>query len=106
MTVDGAGRADGPWTLRLYIAGATSKSARAMANLRRICDQHLAGRYEITVVDLVENPHLASADQIVAIPTVVRCRPLPVRKIVGDLSDMDKVLSGLDIQPADGGGVP
>lgn len=92
---------DGAWMLRLYIAGATPKSARALANLRRICDRHLAGRYEITVVDLVQAPHLASADQIVAIPTLVRCRPEPVRKIIGDLSDTDKVLIGLEIRSPD-----
>ena len=102
-TMDEAGD---QWKLRLYIAGATPKSARALVNLRLICDRHLAGRYAITVVDLVQNPHLASADQIVAIPTVVRCCPVPVRRVVGDLSDTDKVLSGLDIRPADSTEVP
>lgn len=103
MTAGDGDDADVRWALRLYIAGATPKSTRALANLRRICDQHLADRYEIAVVDLVQNPHLASADQIVAIPTVVRLQPLPVRRVVGDLSDIGKVLVGLDIRPSDGG---
>jgi len=106
MTADGTGGVDDRWRLRLYIAGATPKSARALANLRRICDQHLADGYEITVVDLVQNPQLASTDQIVAIPTAVRCHPTPVRKVVGDLSDTAKVLSGLDIRPSGDSGIP
>lgn len=99
MTTGGA-ETDGTWKLRLYVAGATPKSVAALANLRRICDQHLTGRYEIAVIDLMQHPHLAGTDQIIAIPTAVRCQPEPVRKVVGDLSDTEKVLTGLDIRAA------
>jgi circadian clock protein KaiB len=90
---------DEVWELRLYIAGETGKSADAIANLRRICDEHLAGRYKIEVVDLLKNPQLARGDQIVALPTLVRKLPDPVRKIVGDLSNVEKSLVGLQLRP-------
>ena len=85
--------------LRLYVAGQTPKSVTAFANLKNICEEHLAGRYEIEVVDLLKNPKLASGDQILAIPTLVRKLPEPVRKIIGDLSNTERVLVGLDLLP-------
>jgi circadian clock protein KaiB len=85
--------------LRLYVAGQTPKSMMAFANLKKICEEHLAGRYEIEVVDLLKNPTLASGDQILAIPTLVRKLPEPVRKIIGDLSNTERVLIGLDLLP-------
>jgi circadian clock protein KaiB len=85
--------------LRLYVAGQTPKSMTAFANLKNICEEHLAGRYEIEVVDLLKNPTLASGDQILAIPTLVRKLPEPVRKIIGDLSNTERVLIGLDLLP-------
>ena len=87
------------WILRLYVAGQTPKSLAAFANLKRICEEHLAGQYEIEVVDLLENPQLAAGDQILAIPTLVRQLPPPVRKIIGDLSNTERVLVGLDVRP-------
>ena len=87
------------WELRLYVAGQTPKSVAALANLRRICEEHLAGEYTIEVVDLLENPQLAQGDQIVAIPTLVRKLPAPMRKIIGDLSNTERVLVGLDLRP-------
>jgi circadian clock protein KaiB len=89
---------DGYYQLRLYVAGQTVKSLAAMANLRRVCEQHLAGRYEIEVIDLVEKPSLAAGDQILAIPTLVRRLPAPLKRIIGDLSNTEKVLVGLDIR--------
>jgi circadian clock protein KaiB len=89
------------WQLRLYVAGETSRSAAALANLRKICQEHLAGKYSIEVIDLLERPQLAKGEQIVAIPTLVRQLPEPVRKIIGDLSDRDRVLIGLDLRPKD-----
>ncbi|HEV2421439.1 MAG TPA: circadian clock protein KaiB [Candidatus Acidoferrales bacterium] len=83
--------------LRLYVAGQTPKSLAAMSNLKRICDEHLKGRYRIEVIDLVKNPQLAQGDQILAIPTLVKKLPVPVRKIIGDLSNTDRVLVGLDL---------
>jgi circadian clock protein KaiB len=83
--------------LRLYVAGQTPKSLAAMSNLKKICDEHLQGRYRIEVIDLVKNPRLAQGDQILAIPTLVKKLPVPVRKIIGDLSNTDRVLIGLDI---------
>lgn len=85
--------------LRLYVAGQTTKSVMAFANLKNICEEHLAGRYKIEVVDLLKNPTLASGDQILAIPTLVRKLPEPVRKIIGDLSNTERVLIGLDLLP-------
>ncbi len=88
------------WDLRLYVAGQTVRSIRALENLKRICEQHLAGKYRIEVVDLLENPKLAQGDQILALPTLVRKLPEPVRKIIGDLSNTERVLVGLDLRPA------
>jgi circadian clock protein KaiB len=86
--------------LRLYIAGQTPRSTKAFANLKRICEEHLKGRYRIEVIDLIQNPQLAAGDQILAVPTLVRLLPEPVRKIIGDLSNTDRVLVGLDVRPA------
>jgi circadian clock protein KaiB len=86
------------WELRLYTAGQSPKSLAALANLRRVCDEHLAGRYSIEVVDLLKNPRLAKDDQIVAIPTLVRKLPEPLRKLVGDLSDTERTLVGLQLR--------
>jgi circadian clock protein KaiB len=88
------------WYLRLYVAGQSPKSLHAVANLKRLCEDHLAGRHEVEIIDLVEHPAQAKADDILAIPTLVRRRPEPLRKIIGDLSDRDRVLVSLDIQPA------
>ena len=87
------------WNLRLYTAGQTPKSLAAIKNLKKVCEEHLAGRYEIEVVDLLKNPRLAKDDQIVAIPTLVRKLPDPVRKIIGDLSDTERALVGLQLRP-------
>jgi circadian clock protein KaiB len=87
------------WELRLYVAGQTTKSLQAFANLKRICEEHLASRYQIEVVDLLTNPELAKGDQILALPTLVRKLPEPVRKIIGDLSNTERVLVGLDLRP-------
>jgi len=89
------------WKLRLYVAGQTPKSIRAFANLKALCEEHLKGLYQIEVVDLLEHPRLARGDQIVAIPTLVRRLPPPVRKIIGDLSSTERVLVGLDVREAD-----
>jgi len=85
--------------MRLYIAGQTPKSLRALANLKQICEQHLAGKYHIEIIDLLENPQLASIDQILAIPTLIRKLPEPMRKIIGGLSNVERVLVGLDLRP-------
>jgi circadian clock protein KaiB len=89
------------WELRLYVAGQTPKSIKAFANLNRICEEKLAGRYKIEVIDLLENPKLAIGHQIFAIPTLVRTMPTPIKKIIGDLSNTERTLVGLDIRPAD-----
>ncbi len=94
------------WELKLYIAGQTSKSEKAIANLRHICEEHLEGRYSIEIVDLLENPEVAKDDQIVAIPTLIRQLPPPLKKIIGDLSKSDRVLVGLEIKPKTGTGLP
>lgn len=86
--------------LRLYIAGQTPKSLRAIDNLQRICENELVGRYQIEIIDLVQHPQRARDDEIIAVPTLVRQLPLPLRKIIGDLSDTSKVLIGLQIAPA------
>ena len=86
------------WELRLYVAGQTPKSLTAFANLKKICEEHLAGEYHIEVVDLLKQPQLASGDQILAIPTLVRKLPEPIRKIIGDLSDTERVLVGLNLR--------
>jgi circadian clock protein KaiB len=85
--------------LRLYVAGQTARSLTALANLKRICDEHLEGRYRLEVVDLLEHPQLARGDQILALPTLVRKLPPPIRKLVGDLSDTERVLVGLELRP-------
>jgi circadian clock protein KaiB len=87
------------WNLRLYVAGQTAKSRTAFANLKKICEEHLSGQYTIEVIDLNENPKLARGDQIFAVPTLVRRLPEPIKKIIGDLSNTERVLVGLDIQP-------
>jgi len=87
------------WELKLYVAGQTPKSLQAFANLKRICEEHLAGEYHIEVIDLRKSPQLAEGDQILALPTLVRKLPEPVRKIVGDLSNTERVLVGLDLRP-------
>jgi circadian clock protein KaiB len=92
------------WALRLYVAGQSPKSVAAFANLKKLCEEHLAGHYTIEVVDLMEHPQLAAGDQIVAIPTLVRKLPEPLRKIVGDLSNTERALVGLQLRPARPGG--
>jgi circadian clock protein KaiB len=92
------------WDLRLYVAGQTAKSLAALANLKKVCEEHLAGKYKIEVIDLLVNPQLARGDQIVAIPTLVRKLPEPIRKIVGDLSKTERVLVGLQLRPSKAGG--
>ena len=91
-------RAEEVWELRLYVAGQTPKSVTAFANLERICNEFLAGRYRIEVVDLTRTPQLAAGDQIVAVPTLMRKLPSPIRKIIGDLSNTERVLIGLDLR--------
>ncbi len=88
------------WELRLYVAGQSPKSLSALSNLKKICEEELAGKYSIEVIDLMKNPQLAKGDQILAIPTLVRKLPEPVRKIIGDLSHTERVLVGLDLRPA------
>lgn len=94
-----AARKSSEYQLRLYVAGQTVKSKAAMENLNRICETHLAGRYRIEVIDLLVNPKLAAGDQILAVPTLVRHLPEPIKKIIGDLSSEERVLVGLDVQP-------
>jgi circadian clock protein KaiB len=88
--------------LRLYVAGQTAKSMAAMANLKRVCETHLVGRYDIELIDLLQNPKLAAGDQILAIPTLVRRLPEPLKRIIGDLSNTEKLLVGLDLKRKDG----
>jgi circadian clock protein KaiB len=87
------------WDLRLYVAGQTARAVAAFANLQNICEEHLPGQYRIEVIDLLKNPQLAKGDQILAVPTLVRKLPQPVRKIIGDLSNTERVLVGLDLRP-------
>jgi circadian clock protein KaiB len=87
------------WNLRLYVAGQTPKCVTAFANLKKLCEEHLGGDYSIEVIDLLKKPQLASGDQILAIPTLVRRLPSPIKKIVGDLSNTERVLVGLDLVP-------
>ncbi|WP_443747226.1 circadian clock KaiB family protein [Asticcacaulis solisilvae] len=94
------GDANEHFQLRLYVAGQTPKSVRAYENLKKICEEHLAGRYTIEIIDLMKNPQLAKGDEIVAIPTLVRQLPHPIRKIIGDLSNTERALVGLQIKPA------
>ncbi|HPX48879.1 MAG TPA: circadian clock KaiB family protein [Deltaproteobacteria bacterium] len=92
------GNDDEIWELRLYVAGQTPKSVQAFANLKKICEEYLAGKYRIEVVDLLDNPQLAQGDQILAVPTLVRKLPPPLKKIIGDLSNTERVLVGLDVR--------
>jgi len=100
MTKPDADPEEEHWNLRLYVAGQTDKSIRAIRNLNRICAEHLEGRFTIEVIDLLERPQLAEGDQILAIPTLVRRLPEPIKKIIGDLSNEERVLVGLDIRPS------
>jgi circadian clock protein KaiB len=88
------------WELRLYVAGKTAKSVAALENLKWLCEEHLSGKYTIEVVDLLVHPHLAKGDQIIAIPTLVRKLPAPIRKVIGDLSNVERTLVGLQLRPA------
>ena len=97
-----AKRTDSRYSLRLYVAGQTPRSVAAIANLRRLCDEHLSGRYSVEVVDLLREPELARGDGIVAIPTLVRRLPPPLKRIIGDLSNTERVLVGLDVRPVNG----
>ena len=94
----GNGDRDESWNLRLYVAGQTPKSVQAFKNLKQICEENLQGRYEIELIDLRENPQLASGDQILALPTLVRRLPEPIKSMIGDLSNTERVLVGLDLQ--------
>lgn len=94
-----ASAGDERWDLRLYIAGHTPRAIAALDNLKRLCKEHLAGEYHIEVIDLLRTPQLARGDQIIAVPTLVRKLPVPVRKIIGDLSNTERVLVGLDLRP-------
>jgi circadian clock protein KaiB len=96
-----AAAAPSDWDLLLYVAGLTPKSVAAFRNLEQICEDHLAGRYHIKVIDLLKNPQLAQGDQILAVPTLVRKLPAPIRKIIGNLSNVERVLVGLDLRPHD-----
>jgi circadian clock protein KaiB len=98
MTALHAVKPEETWELRLYTAGQTPKSLAAFENLKRICEEHLPGRYTVEVVDLIANPRLARDDQIVAVPTLVRKLPAPMRKVVGDLSDTERALVGLQLR--------
>ncbi|HSC98733.1 MAG TPA: circadian clock KaiB family protein [Casimicrobiaceae bacterium] len=95
--VEGDDRQTGIWNLRLYVAGQTPRSLAAFANLKRLCETHLQGRYTIEVIDLLKHPQLAEGDQIIAIPTLVRQLPPPIKKIIGDLSNVEQTLVGLDL---------
>jgi circadian clock protein KaiB len=95
---NGTAADSGEWELRLYVTGRSPNSVRAIENLRRTCEEHMPGHYELEVVDLLESPRLAIDDQILAVPTVVRRLPMPIKKIVGDLSDTDRLLVGLQVQ--------
>jgi circadian clock protein KaiB len=101
-TIEGANPEDEAYQLRLYVAGQSPKSLRAVSNLKRLCAERLDSRYEIEIVDLVQNPRLAAGDEIIAIPTLVRRLPEPMRKIIGDLSDSERVIVGLQLLPKGG----
>lgn len=98
---ENTGNLDQTWQLRLYVAGHTPKSIAAFNNLKRICEEHMPGKYQIEVIDLIKNPQLARGDQILAVPTLVRKLPPPLKKIIGDLSNTVRVLVGLDLRPKD-----
>ena len=99
VTEDSLHPGGGHYNLRLYVAGQTPKSITALANLKKICEEHLVGRYHIEVIDLLEPPQLAAGDQILAVPTLVRRLPEPLKRIIGNLSNMERVLVGLDLRP-------
>jgi circadian clock protein KaiB len=92
----------GRYLLRLYVAGTTPRSTKAIANLKSICEEHLADRYDLEVIDIYQQPALGKGEQIIAVPTLIKKLPLPMRKLIGDMSDMEKVLFGLDIRKKDG----
>jgi circadian clock protein KaiB len=98
-SMDASPLSDGYYNLRLYVAGQTPKSITALANLKKICEEHLVGRYQIEVIDLLEHPQLAGGDQILAVPTLVRRLPEPLKRLIGNLSNMERVLVGLDLRP-------
>jgi circadian clock protein KaiB len=102
--VEGEGTSDDVWTLRLYIAGDSPKSRTALANLQRLCDTHLKGKYKIEVIDLKTRPELAKADQILALPTLIRKIPEPMKRLIGDLSNAERALVALDLGAPDGAG--
>lgn len=89
---------NGPYVLRLYVAGFSARSTHAIEAVRQVCEEHLAGHYELEVIDLYQHPTLAAGEQIVAVPTLVKHLPVPLRKIIGDMSDLDKLLVGLDLR--------
>jgi len=95
------GPTSGAWELRLYVAGPTPKSVAAFRNIEKLCQEYLAGQYHIEVIDLTQNPHLAQSDQILAVPTLVKKSPVPIRKIIGTLSDRERVLGALGLPPQD-----
>lgn len=99
MSPEGGAAPDKPWVLRLYIAGQTPRAMTALVNLRQMCEDHLAGQYRMEVVDLLEQPQLAEGDQIIAVPTLIRRLPEPIRRVIGDLSDTTRTLVGLDLKP-------
>jgi len=90
---------DEPWVLRLFVTGSTPRSSRSIFNIRKLCETRLLGRYKLEVIDIYQQPELARQEQIIAAPTLVKTLPLPLRKLVGDLSDTDRVMVGLDLQP-------
>lgn len=92
--------ASAKWELRLYVAGKTPRSVAALENLRRLCEEHLASRYTLEVIDLIVHPHLAKGDEIVAIPTLIRKLPEPIRRIIGDMSNVERTLVGLQLRPS------
>ncbi len=95
-----AAKPEPAWVLKLYVAGQTPKSIEAFSNLKKICDEHLEGMYKIVIIDLLKNPQLAKDEQILAVPTLVRMLPRPIRRLIGDMANTDRVLMGLDIKPA------
>jgi len=97
----GNGEEADSWNLRLYVAGQSPKSLRAFDNLKKLCEEHLAGKYTIEIIDLLKNPQLAAGDQIIAIPTLVRHLPVPIKAIIGDLSNVERTLVGLDLKKRD-----
>jgi circadian clock protein KaiB len=97
-----AGQANGQYVLRLYVTGATQHSARAIVNIRKICEEHLQGRYDLEVIDICQHPTLAEGEQIIAAPTLIKQLPLPLRRFIGDMSQTERILVGLDLRKAAG----